>query len=311
MQAILLLCFTYALWFAAAAGARRSNKPWGPDSIARCVEAACRALGRLMGLTFSVVYDGVDPHQSHTCVVATTPHGAFPLAQVGLGMMQFRVSPPGGISQYLIGGASILFFVPILREFLLLGGVRSATRKTLQKFLGDGITVGLNPGGNFEMTSTKHDQEQLFAQRGLGFVRIAMEAGVPIVPMYAFGENQLFTTYPLLLRWRLWVVRRLRIGAPLFTGRWGVPFLLVPVRPSHVTLVVGRPVDAGPPNAAPSASEVQAVFERYVDEIARIFETHAARCLPKEVASRGLLIEWIGHGRIRHVHARALERDGK
>ena len=144
---------------------------------------------------------------------------------------------------------------------------------------------------------------QLFAQRGLGFVRIAMEAGVPIVPMYAFGENQLFTTYPHWLSRRRWLVRRLRIGAPLFSGRWGLPFLLVPVRSTHVTLVVGRPVEVGPPTPTPSPAEVQAVFERYVDEVARIFETHAARYLPPSVASRGLHIEWIGHGRVRHVHA--------
>ena len=154
-----------------------------------------------------------------------------------------------------------------------------------------------------QMTSTDHRQEQLFAQRGLGFVRIAMEAGVPILPMYGFGENQLFHTSQALLQSRLGLVRRLRVGAPLFAGRWGIPFLLVPVQRAHVTLVIGRPVEVGPPNPTPSSAEVQAVFERYVDEVARIFETHAARYLPAPVAGRGLRVEWIGHGQIRHVVA--------
>ena len=159
----LIVAVVYAAWFAATCHAHSSHSPWGPDFAARFIEAACRFVGRFLGLTFTVVYDGVDPRRSRTCVVATTPHGAFPLAQVGLGMMRFRVHPPQGISQYLIGGASILFFVPLLREFLLLGGVRHATRKTLQAFLRRGITVGLNPGGNYEMTSTNHRQEQVCA----------------------------------------------------------------------------------------------------------------------------------------------------
>ena len=36
-------------------------------------------------------------------------------------------------------------------------------------------------------------------------------------------------------------------------------------------------------------------------EVARIFEVHAARYLPPDVASRGLHVEWIGIGRVRHV----------
>jgi hypothetical protein len=58
-----------------------------------------------------------------------------------------------------------------------------------------------------------------------------------------------------------------------------------------VHVVWGDPIDAGSANASPSDAEVQAVFGRYVAELRRIFEKHAARCLPPEVAARGLQIE--------------------
>ena len=148
----LIACLLYAVWFAGTAHRHSSSKIWGSDYVARLVEAMCRTIGHWMGLSFSVVYDRANPDEPRTCVVAATPHGAFPLAQIGLGMMRFRVAPPQGISQYLVGGASILFFIPILREFLMLGGVRHVSRKTLQAFLRRGITVGLNPGGNWEVS---------------------------------------------------------------------------------------------------------------------------------------------------------------
>ncbi len=301
-----LLLLAYAGFWLVTAGDRFSSEPWGSKALARHVHALCNLVfARMMGVDFVVVHDGdVDRARGRTAVVAASPHGAFPLSQVGLGMLHFRLSPFPGVERYLVGGASILFCVPLLREFLLICGVRSAERRTLRRLLGSGITVALNPGGNHEMTCTRHDREQIFAQRGLGFVRLAIECGAPVVPAYAFGENQLFHTHSQLESCRLWLVRRWRIGAPIFTGRWGVPYLIVPVRrASRVTLVIGRPVEVGAPDPSPSAEKVEAVFADYVAEVARIFSTHAARYLPAEVAARGLRIERIGHGLVRHVDA--------
>ena len=87
------------------------------------------------------------------------------------------------------------------------------------------------------------------------------------------------------------------LGAPLFTGRWGVPYSLFPVRGGHaITVVIGRAIEVGPPNASPSDEEVYATYLRYTDEVARIFATHGARYLPPAVAARGLRIQWIQRG---------------
>ena len=72
-------------------------------------------------------------------------------------------------------------------------------------------------------------------------------------------------------------------------------------RRHHVTVVVGRPVEVGPARASPTDAEIDAVFKSYCDELARLFEAHAARLLPPAVAARGLRIERVGHGLQRHV----------
>ena len=69
--------------------------------------------------------------------------------------------------------------------------------------------------------------------------------------------------------------------------------------------MVGRQVPVGPPNARPSDAEVEAVFERYVNEVCRLFVANAPLYLPKEVAANGLKIHRIGHGVVRHARVDA------
>ena len=96
------------------------------------------------------------------------------------------------------------------------------------------------------------------------------------------------------------MARKLRIGLPFFHGRWGLPLCLLP-RPTDITFVVGRQVETGPPNPRPTDAEVDAVFERYIDEVCRLFQANAGKYLPPEVAANGLQIHRIGHGLVRHA----------
>ena len=61
-------------------------------------------------------------------------------------------------------------------------------------------------------------------------------------------------------------------------------------------LVIGREVAVGPPNTEPTEAEIEAVFERFMAELRRIFDENAAKYLPADVAARGLRIERIGVG---------------
>ena len=123
--------------------------------------------------------------------------------RLGLGAFKFH---PGCGPQYndprlvnmnaRFAGASIVFCVPLIRELILLMGVRDASRRTLRHLLSTGHSVGVQPGGIHEMLHSDSSQEALYFQRGLGFVRLAMEFGRPLLPCYSFGENQLVRHSP-------------------------------------------------------------------------------------------------------------------
>jgi hypothetical protein len=353
-RALIALGVLYACWYLYTMRAKHSKPDWGHRWAARFAAACCHYLAVAMGLRLTVRYDG-EPgglKQEHRGLVAAVgPHGVFPLAMLGMGAFKFRPDTPfaeDGLKDLnaRFAGASILFCVPVLRELLLLMGVRDVSRPTVRKLLAANHSIAIQPGGIWEMVMSDSSQEALYYQKSLGFVRLAMEFGRPLLPAYSFGENQvcggerargpprrsLFrgclhtpvpvqdSPLPLLCTpalsatsqlfdasgghgLRLWVARRLRIGLPFFRGRWGVPLSLLP-RPSEVTFVVGRRVPTtlnGEPNLNPTDAEVEAVFERYIEEVCRLFLENAPKYLPPEIAARGLKIVRIGHGVVRHA----------
>ena len=163
----------------------------------------------------------------------------------------------------------MVFRQDYVRELLLLVGVRDADRRNIEALASDGVSIAVSPGGIWEMVNTRHDAEQVFVMKKLGFIRIAMATSTPIVPIYTFGENQLFTMHRFMMGPRLWVARRLRFGIPLLTGRWGLPL------PRPVKLVYVRGAPLGMPKIdEPTQQQIDEWHAKYVSEVTRIFNEH-------------------------------------
>jgi len=116
------------------------------------------------------------------------------------------------------------------------------------------------------------DEVVLYLKNRLGFVRLAMVHGVPIVPIFAFGLKQCFdfATIPksgLLARFS----RAMGFVPVIFYGVWGLPF--GPCKPCDLVNVVGRPIEV-PKAVNPSDEEVRVYLDRYIVEITRLFETY-------------------------------------
>ena len=251
-----LLCI-YGIWFCLTSHVRYLGRHWGYDRVARVLQICSDFIvTSLMGveLVIKMPEGAVFPYTGKGVVGAASPHGSFPLGQVGIGMARFRMEPELATLKLRSCAASILFYIPLLRELILMWGARDASRRNLLSLLEQGYSVGINPGGNYEMASASNTHEAIYCQRGLGFVRLAMAAGRPILPLYSFGENQLFVTSSAFLEARRWIARKVRIGVPIMFGRLGLPYGLP--HPTVVTLVIGREIDVGSPNAAPTDAEV-------------------------------------------------------
>jgi len=175
---------------------------------------------------------------------------------------------------------------------LLLVNCRPANTRMINALMASGKTVALCPGGIHEQMATDPSQERAYFPSNLGFVRQAIKHGVPLVPVYTFGENQLYDVPD----WSRQASRKLKAatgaGVPLALGRLGLP--LVPKATSLQTFV-GRAVEVGSADSNPSDEFVRTIFVKYCTELRRLFDEHKDVALPADVAARGIDIIWRGH----------------
>jgi 1-acyl-sn-glycerol-3-phosphate acyltransferase len=137
-------------------------------------------------------------------------------------------------------GASIIFSIPFMRELCLWLGTVDAGASTAHNVLSQGFSMQLFPGGIQEQLATDHTKPSLVAKERTGFIKLALAYDVPIVPVYVFGEDKLFTRMNFLLGFRRMLLRRFRIGWPLFYGRLDRLGLLPEARP--LVAIVGEPL---------------------------------------------------------------------
>ena len=293
-RSLLLIAVLYTLWLRCTWQAKQRLSSWGPRWVAHVIMSPLPKLAAALGISAEAArLDGVDAPALAAigpCVVTISPHG------LGVGHTMLTgpalLTPPLDALQPIGGvAASAVFAVPLWRELLLLFGWREASPGLAERMLRAGQSVVVVPGGIHEMVETTHEQDALRLQPNLGFVRLALRCGRPLLPIYAFGETQLLQSTEALLRARRWLADRLRVGLPLATGRGGLPFPFAAPLPVKHRIVVGRPVPpSGPPCAEPSEEIVLELYSRWCGEMRRLFAAHAHEVLPAAVAARGLLI---------------------
>jgi hypothetical protein len=84
------------------------------------------------------------------------------------------------------------FAVPVWRDLLTqIGAVRGA-REICGQLLESGEAVLVFPGGGREVMKHKHERYRLIWKERIGFARLAIQYGVPIVPFASVGVEDMF-----------------------------------------------------------------------------------------------------------------------
>lgn len=226
-----------------------------------------------------------EPCEGHRATFATGarsyvfgvhPHGAIPL---GGALLRPQLSRLPWVSQAtLFGAATAVFALPLVRDFYLAFGSVRADRRTLQGLLSRGRSVVLLPGGIREQLLVCPPQvERIVLAERTGFVRLALEHGAALVPIFVFGERRAYRTNHFLTQFVSPLLKAAcNIGVPCVRGRWGT---LMPF-PGPVTIVVGKPLDATPPprDAVVSDDVVAAVLARYIAALRELYLEHRVAC---------------------------------
>lgn len=142
--------------------------------------------------------------------------------------------------------------------------------------MGRGITIVI--GGARESLDSQPYSLRLVLKRRKGFVKMAIRTGADLVPVLAFGENDLYDQvqldeHPSIHKFQLLVKKFLGFTVPLFHARgiFNYDVGLMPYR-RPLNIVVGRPIKVRQ-SSKPEQEEVDRVHEEYMQELERLWDT--------------------------------------
>jgi 1-acyl-sn-glycerol-3-phosphate acyltransferase len=161
-------------------------------------------------------------------------------------------------------GAEFLFRIPGLREFFLKGGAVNASPENARRLLETEQVVLLAPGGIYEALIAKQGLRRIPWERRMGFVRLAVETGTPIVPTYCRGINSVYFNSYFLLKPRIKLLEKTRFSVPLFFGLGLLPL------PRKLVHVVGRPIPMKRRRGESLERQVARVHDEVIDAMTRL-----------------------------------------
>ncbi|XP_023058149.1 diacylglycerol O-acyltransferase 2-like protein 6 [Piliocolobus tephrosceles] len=228
-----------------------------------------------------------DLSPKHNYIIANHPHGIlsfgvfinFATEATGIARIFPSITP-------FVGTLEGVFWIPIVREYVMSMGVCPVSRSALKYLLtqkGSGNAVVIVVGGAAEALLCQPGASTLFLKQRKGFVKLALKTGAYLVPSYSFGENEVFNqeTFPegtwLRLLQKTFQDTFKKIlglnfctfhGRGLTHGSWGfLPFN----RP--ITTVVGEPLPI-PRIKRPNQKTVDKYHALYISALRKLFDQH-------------------------------------
>lgn len=144
---------------------------------------------------------------------------------------------------------------------------------------GMGRAITIVVGGARESLDARPGQVRLVLRRRKGFVKMALRTGADLVPVLAFGENDVYDqldteSHPYIHKFQMLVKKFLGFTIPIFHARgvFNYDVGMMPYR-RPINIVVGRPIRVVQ-NAHPDNDAIDKLHDQYVNELIRIWEEH-------------------------------------
>ncbi|KAJ8116988.1 hypothetical protein OPT61_g1705 [Boeremia exigua] len=210
-------------------------------------------------------------------------HGAFAaFATEALGFSQLF---PGITNALLTLDSN--FRYPIYREYALRLGMASVSRDSCENILskgghngeGMGRAITIVVGGARESLDARPGVVRLVLRRRKGFVKMAIRTGADLVPVLAFGENDIYDqvdseSHPLLHKFQMLVKKVMGFTIPIFHARgiFNYDVGMMPYR-RPINIVVGKPIRIVQ-DKHPKPEYMDEVHEKYIEELMRLWNEH-------------------------------------
>ncbi|KAK6757431.1 hypothetical protein RB195_015326 [Necator americanus] len=226
-------------------------------------------------------------------IIGSHPHGVL-----SIGAFTAMITSGSGFPDLFPGLKSTIltlngqFWFPFRRDIgIALGGVESS-RESLQYLLenpGKGRAIAIVLGGATEALDAHPGRHNLTLSSRRGFCRYALKYGADLVPMYNFGENDVYETIPnprgsRTREFQEWIRNIWGICPPLMMGR-GIFNYSIGILPHRrpITSVVGAPIRVNRVEN-PTQQQIDELHNEYCKALVDLFETHKnLHDIPKDV----------------------------
>ncbi|KAI0478553.1 diacylglycerol acyltransferase-domain-containing protein [Xylariaceae sp. FL0804] len=185
------------------------------------------------------------------------------------------------------------FRVPLYREYVLSMGVRSVSKESIVNILtrggpngegmGRGVTVVV--GGARESLEAQPGMLRLILKERKGFIKLAVRCGADLVPVLAFGENDIYDQlrpreHPWLHKVQKLILKVWKFTLPFIHGRgiFNYDVGLMPYR-RPLNVVVGAPIKVRQ-SATVDPEEIARLHGLYVAELQKLWDTYKDEFAP-------------------------------
>jgi hypothetical protein len=210
------------------------------------------------------------------------PHGIIgmgALATFATEATGFSAAFPG-IKPHLLTLASN-FHMPLYRDIILAMGICSVSKRSCSNILksGPGSAITIVVGGAAESLSAHPGTADLTLRKRLGFIKVAIQHGADLVPVFSFGENDIYEQMPNQPGTTIYKLQKkfqsvFGFTLPLFHGRGLLNYNigLMPYR-RQIVAVIGNPIHVEQCDK-PDLEEITRIQKMYIEELTRIWHTY-------------------------------------
>ncbi|MFC0289688.1 hypothetical protein, partial [Kaistia hirudinis] len=168
-------------------------------------------------------------------------------------------------------GASIIYFIPFVRELFMIFGHIDVSRSALKRTLNKGSSVGIVVGGEAEVLLARNDEDTVVLKERKGFVKLALQNGADLLPTYCFHNTNVFHINTSLLRgFRKWLQKNFKCSIPVCWGWRGTPL----PHPVPLCLAIGDPIKVPKPSPGQEITDkmVDEYHKKYIEALTKLFE---------------------------------------
>lgn len=239
----------------------------------------------------------LDPKKNY--LFCTFPHGVIATGVYhAFGSPHCKVHELFPDHSFHISAMTFFFRVPFWREYgFSLGGI-SCSARSLNYMLGrggGGKVAVLVVGGAAEARYAIPDGDyNIVLKNRKGFVKIALKNGTPLVPVFSFGEIDIFNQLQIpegsllsKIQDYLKKLTRILFIIPVGRGFFQHSFGIIPHR-RPITLVVGHPIDVEKVDN-PTQEDIDNLHQAFQEKLQELFENEKHKYL-KDPHKKKLII---------------------